>query len=216
MGTTLRNFGIGLAMVLGAAAGAAAAPISGLGDPLGHPALAGGTQEGFDAVPAGQYFVLALGNVTYSSTGDPFDVDGDFNGSFNNIGGQSVSNDFYLVPDNFRFDFAAPVSAFAFNWGASDNSWLLSAFDAGNNLLETLVVPPVGSSNAGEYFGINTAGISYATLIDQKNNLSGDYIFIDRFTTSAAGVVAAPEPATMLLFGAGLASLGIRRRTRRS
>lgn len=215
MKTGIRNLGICLAMLLSAATSARATPISGFGDPLLDAALIGGTQEGFDAVASGQYASLTLGNVTYVGIGASFDIDADFNGQFNTTGGQSMSNDFDFFPDAFRFNFAAPVNAFAFNWGAADNTWLLQAFDSGNNLLESFFVPGTFFSNAGEYFGIATAGISYAIITDQKNNQPGDYVFIDRFTTSAADNAEVPEPATMLLLGTGLATLGVRRHRNR-
>lgn len=204
---------VSIALVGTFASGAQAAPIIGFGDPLTAPALAGGTQEGFDAVATGQYNSLTLGNVTYIGVDAPFDIDSDFNGFYNTTGGQSLLNDFDLVPIQYRFNFSSPVNAFAFNWGAADTTWTLQAFDAGNNLLETLVINPTFSSNAGEFFGLAVNGISYATLV---GNAGGDYVFIDRFTTSQQQV-AAPEPASLALLGLGLAgAIRARRRVRKA
>lgn len=205
----MRKFLMAGAMVLAVAASAKAAPIVGFGDPLSNLALIGGTQQGFDAVASGQYNVLTLGNVTYTGVGAAFDIDADFNGSFNTTGGQSMSNDFDLIPSQFRFDFATPISAFAFNFGASDNNWLLQAYDSSNVLLESLLIAPTQASNAGHYFGLALSGISYATLVDQQDVIQqGDYVFVDRFTTSA--VSAVPEPGMLFLLGTGLA-MGVRR-----
>ena len=209
--SALRTFTAAFA-IAAVATGATAAPIIGLGDPLTHPALTGGTQEGFDAVATGQYASLTLGNVTYIGVDAPFDIDTDFNGSFNTTGGKSMLNDFDLVPSSYRFNFGTPVSAFAFNWGAADFNWTLRAFDAGNNLLESLAVTPTFGSNAGEYFGIATPGIAYATLTLNPGE-SLDYVFIDRFTISDAAAV--PEPLTLALFGAGLAGIAAHRRRAR-
>jgi hypothetical protein len=214
MAGLLRNIAVAAALLLGAAGQAGAVSITGFGDPLTNAALVGGAQETFDAVASGQYASITLGNVTYTGVGAPFDIDSDFIGGFNTTGTKSMSNDFDLVPAAFRFDFATAVNAFAFNWGAADNSWLLQAFNASNTLLESFLVPGTFASNNGEYFGLATAGIKYATLTDQKNNIQeGDYVFIDRFTSSRTAAV--PEPASMLLLGAGLASAGIRRRRAR-
>jgi hypothetical protein len=210
----MRTSGIVWAVLLAAATSVQAAPIVGLGDPLTDPTLVAGTQQGFDAVAPGQYNSLPLGNVTYIGVDAPLTIGPDFNGSFNTTGGQSMFNDFDLIPAEFRFNFAAPINAFAFNWGAADNTWTLRAFNSLDVLLEAFTVPAVFSSNAGEYYGIATAGISYATLTDDKNNIAeGDYVFIDRFTTSDATVVA-PEPGSLTLLGLGFASAVLTRRRR--
>ena len=84
----------GTAMTVGLlVTGAQAASIIGFGDPLSHPSLTGGTQQGFDAVTAGQYGVLTLGNVTYRGVDLDFVIDDDFNGSFNTTGGRYMSTD---------------------------------------------------------------------------------------------------------------------------
>jgi len=207
---------IALAVLLTAATTAHAVPIAGLGDPLTNAFLAGGSQEGFDSVASGMYSSLTLGNVTYIGVDADFTIGPDFNGNYNTTGGKSVFNDFDLVPAQFRFNFAAPIDAFGFNWGAADNSWTLRAYDAANNLLETYIIPGTFASNAGEYYGIATAGMSYATLTDNKNNISsGDYVFIDRFTTNLIDIDAVPEPGTLSLLGVGLAAW-VRARRRRA
>jgi hypothetical protein len=78
------------------------------------------------------------------------------------------------------------------------------------------MVPGTFASNAGEFFGIAAAGIKFATITDQKNNIAaGDYVFIDRFTTTDAGIAVTPEPSTLLLLASSLTGLAavVRRRT---
>lgn len=209
---------LALAASMSIASTANAVPISGIGDPLSDGALAGGTQEGFDSTPAGQYNAITIGNVTYSGIGAPLDIGPDFNGSFNTTGGQSLFTGFDLDPDQIRFDFSSVVTAFGFNWGAADNTWLLEAFDAGGNLIESTTLLATFGSNAGEFFGLSTGtAIAYALLTDQKDNPSsvdGDYVFIDRFTTNGdTKVVPLPGAALLLLSGlGGLGALGFRRK----
>ena len=103
-----------------------------------------------------------MGNVTYSGIGAALTIGPDFNGLFNTTGGKSVFNDFDFAPGEFRFDFGTAVNAFAFNWGAADiGVWTLRAFDAGDVLLDTLLLTNTVGSNAGEYFGLAAAGIKY-------------------------------------------------------
>ena len=172
--------------------------------PSPTPPWSSSTEEGFDAVATGLYPSITLGNVTYSGIGAALSIGPDFNGSFNTTGGKSLFTDFDLDPDAMRFDFGTAVNAFAFNWGASDNTWTLQAFDAGGGLLDTLLIAATGGSNAGEYFGIAAAGIKWAILTDTKDRITdGDYVFVDRFTTNGAAV---PEPS--LCFCSDLVSLG--------
>ncbi len=187
MNKTVR-FGVGTAfiMFLASQVQVQATPIVGLGNPLSDPTLTGGTQEGFDTTAPGLYPSITIGLVKYTGVGAPLTIGPDYNGSFNTSGGQSIFNDFDNLPTAFRFDFAMPISAFAFNWGASDSGWVLQAFDSGNNLLDSLMVPPVNGSNSGEYYGLSAPGISYAVI---TNAGAGDYVFIDRFTTDVPAAV---------------------------
>jgi PEP-CTERM motif len=114
-----------------------------------------------------------------------------------------------------RIDFSTSVSAFAFLWGASDNTWDLRAYDAGNNLIESLVIGAVFGSNAGDYFGIAAAGIAYATLTDRLDNIAdGDYVFLDNF--HYVENVSVPEPSSLGLLGVGLLAVGFGRRRQKN
>jgi hypothetical protein len=212
----LAKFAATSAFLLAASIGAQAAPITGSGDPLMNASLAGGTQEGFDSTSPDDYSTITIGNVQYSGIGDPLTIGPDFNGDYNTSGGQSILNGFDETPSQFRFDFLTSVSNFAFNFGASDNKWLLEAFDASNNRIDSLLIPAVLDSNVGNYFGISsTVVIAYALLTDQKDVIrEGDFVFIDRFTTNGA-VSAVPVPAALPLLMTGLAVFGAVSRRRR-
>jgi hypothetical protein len=187
---------------------ASASSISGLGDPITNSLLTGGTVQDFDASPQGNFSSITLNNVTYIGVDAPLTIGSDFIGQYNNQGVNSIYNGFDYIPSQFQFDFATSVDAFAFNWGASDNTWLLSAFGSGGELIETLIVPQVFASNAGEYFGIAASGITSATLVDLKDRIpEGDYVFIDNFTTKSVSTV--PEPTfTLSLLALGTLGAG--------
>lgn len=176
---------------------AAATPILGQGLPTDDSNLVGGTVIDFESTGPVNVPSLSISGVTFTGNAN-IEVDSDYAGSYNTRGEFHITNH-GNDPVQFRFDFDAPVDAFAFLWGAADTNWTLSAY-SGSTLLETLIVAPTHASNAGDYFGIANSGITFATL----NISSGfDYVFIDNFTFQDSASV--PEPATMLLFGTGLA-----------
>ncbi|WP_309744276.1 PEP-CTERM sorting domain-containing protein [Chamaesiphon sp. OTE_20_metabat_361] len=190
------------------AANASAAAISGFGRPLA--AISGGTVIDFETAPSGNFANITVGNVTFTGVGAPLTIGSDYSGQYNNPG-KSIYNDFDYAPNQFRFDFGSTVNAFAFNFGASNSPWRLNSFDVGGNLLDSTIIAPTLASNRGDYFGISANGIKYATLVEQG---SGDYVFIDNFTSrSADNATAVPEPFTIVgtLIG-GTAALRMRKK----
>jgi hypothetical protein len=183
------------------------ATFSGTGDPINDAALSGGTMETFDAGPAGDSANEVFGNVTFVGVDGSFTVGSDYIGNYNTRGVYSVYNGDDYIPSNFRFDFATPVGAFGFNWGAADAPWLLSAYNANDVLINSYVLTATSGSNAGEYFGIAGPNIAYATLVNQAG---GDYVFIDNFTYAgdAAPPTAAQVP-TMSIYALALTALGL-------
>ncbi len=185
--------------------------ISGVGGTGTDATLAGGTLIDFESTAAGQYASITINGVTFSDPGgDVLDIDSDFAGFFNTRGEQSMSNDFDFIPDQFRFDFAGLVSAFGFNWGASDNDWRMDVYGT-SGLIESHILPKVFSSNSGDYFGAAAAGISYVILTDLKDRIGmGDYVFIDDFRW-VGDEMEISEPGTLALLGIGLFVAGLAR-----
>lgn len=182
-------------------------PVSGTGAPVSVPALAGGTIVDFDSLTPGSFTSVVTNGVTFTGVGAPLDIGSDFIGNFNTTGTQSLYNNFDLVPHAIEIAFDNPVSAFAFNWGASDNIWDMTAFDSADNILETFAITPVFSSNAGDFFGIATAGIARILLVDRLDNIpDGDFVFVDNFTF-AGNVSPVPLPGAVWLMLSSIAAL---------
>jgi hypothetical protein len=191
-----------------------AAPLTGTGGAPG--AIPGGTVEDFSTAPAGTVTSITLSGVTYSGVGPSnLTIDASFGGSFNTTG-QSIKNT--RASGSFtalEVVFAGPVTAFAFNWGASDETWLLSAFDASDTLIETLSIAPTLGSNAGDYFGIAASGIARFTVEQTAPCIVDcpiDFVFLDDLTYTREPVVGVPVPAALSLFGLGLLGMALVRR----
>lgn len=174
--------------LIGFSGRANAAFIAGLGNPA--TSVPGGTQITFESNPtATTSGPTTISGVTIVSLdGGTYFINGDLAGQFNNTG-NSLQNG--SGTQSYRFTFAAPVTAFAFNYGASDVVWTLTAFNSSNTAIEADQLP-VLNGNDGNYYGIAAAGISYAVLTNNTAFL--DYVFIDNFTSSAGGAPPTPTP----------------------
>jgi hypothetical protein len=187
-----------------AAASAQAAPI----DSPADLALAGGSVIDFQSVAAGAYSNLELPGVSFSTgAGTQLYVDSAYAGNYN-TSGQSLKNTYNgNAFGTLTLTFTAPTQAFAFNWGAADTLWSLTAYDASNNVLDTRLLNATKASNAGEFYGLSAnTNIAYAVL----SGNSHDYVFIDNLSVAAA----VPEPETYILLGAGLLVIGLAVRRR--
>ncbi|MEO8937458.1 MAG: PEP-CTERM sorting domain-containing protein [Burkholderiaceae bacterium] len=197
---------VALALLAG---NAVATPVSGT-DGMGTPTIAGQTGiVNFDSTALATRSSLTSGAVTISGIGGSIRVANDYPGQYNGRGAAYLDND-QGDTNGFRFDFASIVNAFAFNFGASDNVWTLTAFDASGHVLESVRAPITNGSNAGDYIGLADAGIKYATLTTS----SSDWVFVDNFVYAAPLVRASavPEPGSIALIGLGIAGVVAMRR----
>jgi hypothetical protein len=176
--------------------------------------LVGATLIDFESVVPGKYTVLDMGGVVFSTpiAGQYMYLQTDYSGQYNTQG-MSIQNTY--AADAFgliRFSFTSFVSAFAFNWGASDDQWTLTAYDVFHNALATVLPPITRGANDG-FTGLAWGSplIAYAEL----SGPSSDYIFIDDFRFVAADVIPVPEPLSLVLTLTGLGGVLAASRRRR-
>jgi hypothetical protein len=182
--------------------GAQAAPITSTADP----ALAGATLQDFNSVATGEYASLALPGVTINGLGGTMticDGCGGGGGAFGDVG-LSLQNTFNS-PISFDLVFSTAVSAFGIQGGAFNSPWTYTAYDALNNVIETL---NVNNPCCGPFFnGIAHAGIARVNL-----NGGGDWVVFDNLRFVAGPTTNVPEPATLAILSLGLAGLAATRR----
>jgi len=175
------------------------------------PALSGGSIVDFEPVALGRHTSLTVSGVTFTPEASAALYIGTDYAGYYNPSGTSLQNTYASDAFNtLTIAFASPVNAFGFLWGASDDPWTLSAYDASNNLLESLVLPVTEESNAGDFVGLTATGIASATLVSSTR---GDYVFIDNFAFAGEHTDASvPEPSSFVLGGAGLLLVALSRR----
>jgi len=204
--------GMGLLAVLGLGLQANAGQIAGTGLAFSEPELAGASVVNFDTATPGTYWTNTFGPVTISSQGNmPYRISTDYSGSYNNPG-IALENGTYDsgFTTNVLFQFANPVSAFAFSWGASDMAAGLTVYSdaAGTSAIESMALPQVGASNAGDYFGLYAAS---STINSARITFdASDWCFVDELHLTENAVV--PTPAAGVAGLALLSALGLRRR----
>jgi hypothetical protein len=196
---------------------ASALPIISTGDPLDYVALNGGSQVTFDEVDIrGDYGDLTLGEVRFTAD-QAFTITNMNNGGYNTWGGGHLTNSDDGQPGVFRFDFLQGTNAFAFNFGATGVTWLLSGFDSRGKLLEELAINPTHDSNRRDYYGLTSSVEFHFATLAILSDASRDEVLIDNVTIAAksTGPSPVPLPGALPLLAAGLFGLGAFKRLRR-
>ena len=169
----------------------------------GDPALAGAWVDDMSTWPPGEWVAaIYVGHYSAEAQDNHSRFDSTYAGDYN-MTGQYLDNGTYGNKgfSALKLTFYGGASAFGFHWGASDNTWSLTAYDAGNNVIEAHNLPITKSSNAGEFYGLAACNIAYAILA----NAGGyDWVMIDDLHI-ATGVV--PVPGAVWLLGSGLVGL---------
>jgi hypothetical protein len=172
------------------------------------PSLATAGVIDFEDQTIGAYTSLAIDGVNFVAVDNHFRVTDVIGGYFNTEGLHIDNTNLGSTVIDFKFD--AEVSAFGFNFGASNEDWRLDAFDASENLIEGFVLPQTGLSNDGDFFGIAANGISSARLTQLTWDYNAtDWILLDNFASTPASV---PEPNIMALLGIGMFFMGMIRK----
>ncbi|MEM9840683.1 MAG: hypothetical protein AAF830_16220 [Pseudomonadota bacterium] len=169
------------------------------------------TVEGFEAAVWGSGNVNGTNvqGVTYDSTENLRVIS-----SFKRSGDNAVTSSDTSDNDNISAVFDVPVNAaggFVSNVNVNDGDVILSAFDAGGNLLASVTAVDPGTF---QFLGITSVTPIARVVFSHGLGIEGpDDFVLDEFYFGAAASNPVPVPAAALLFAPALAAFARKRRT---
>jgi len=163
-------------------------------------ALAGATVIDFSNVTAGTYTdPLEYQGVTFDPGPRYFEVTTEYSGRYNMVGLhlQNYIGGFRRLEITFE---NGPVTAFGFDWGASNAVWTMTGYDIAGDAVASYELPILGAG--GGFFGI-TGTPMFKVVIEQQLENTGlwtDWILLDDFSfvPLATGSVGEGTPAPSL------------------
>ena len=184
------------------ARGALAAPIVDPADPAFGPAP---TVVDFESAAPGIYPAYSGGLIVATPVGAVqlvgarLAVTSTYSAQYN-MTGQYVSSEGYLFR-NLIVTFPTPVTAFGFHMGLTSQPWDLLAYDADGNVVETVTVPALLGSSAGDFHGVaSMTPIVQAILVVQLPVQPGpQWVVVDDLRFAPVEAIAGADLAVSAL-----------------
>lgn len=138
------------------------------------PELVGASIIDFSGQTHGSYSQIVIDGVTFTGTEGIGDlrISSEYSGMYGMTGTHLDNNQGNII--TMRVDFSSTTDIFGFRWGAHNDPWTLTAYDASNQVLESRVLPLV--DNLTSFYGLATPGIKYFTITQLA---SYDWILFD-------------------------------------